>query len=95
MKLVNVASLDPKMLTSTGRSGLQNASSQDRQMWEEMQEDCHQFAIDAERAAREIGLKEQAPDTQPEEDISSNLGPLRTSWWKQPHALARGFSEWR
>ena len=76
MKLVNVASLDPK-ITSTGRSGLQNASSQDRQMWEEMQEDWHQFAIDAERAAREIGLKEQAPDTQPKEDISSNLGDDR------------------
>ena len=43
MKLVNIASLDPK-ITSTGRKGLGNASQADKKMWLEMQEDWESFA---------------------------------------------------
>ena len=73
MKLVNIASLDSK-ITSTGRSGLRNASSQDRLVWEEMQSDWDQFAIQADQAVRETGIAEEALDNQPEE---SRLGEDR------------------
>ena len=73
MKLVNIASLDPK-ITSTGRSGLRNASSQDRLVWEEMQSDWDRFAMQADQAVREIGMPEEASDAQLEE---SRLGEDR------------------
>ena len=38
MKLTNIASLDPAII-STGRSGLSGASANDREMWNEMQRD--------------------------------------------------------
>lgn len=44
MKLTNIASLDPA-ITSTGRKGLEGASSADRAMWEEMQADWERFAV--------------------------------------------------
>ncbi len=76
MKLVNIASLDPK-ITSTGRSGLQNASSQDRQMWEEMQDDWERFAIETEQAIAGFGLEEGSADDQAGEDASTKLGEDR------------------
>ncbi|MYA50066.1 MAG: HNH endonuclease [Chloroflexi bacterium] len=81
MKLVNIASLDPK-ITSTGRSGLQNASSQDRQMWAEMQDDWERFAVEAERATAELGLGEESTEDQTREDSSSYVGedrPIETT----------------
>lgn len=48
MKLVNFASLDPA-ITSTGRSGLGNASELDREVWNEYHHDWDQVAIDSER----------------------------------------------
>ena len=42
MKLVNIASLDPE-ITGTGRSGLKNASTNDRAMWDEMQDNWGPF----------------------------------------------------
>ncbi len=66
MKLGNIASLDPK-ITSTGRSGLRKTSSQDRLMWAEIQSDWAQFAIQADQAAREIGIADEAPEDQLEE----------------------------
>ena len=44
MKLTNIASLDDA-ITTTGRSGLRNASAADRAMWEEMHEDWERFAV--------------------------------------------------
>ena len=41
MKLTNIASLDPAII-STGRKGLSGASSADKKMWEEMQNDWNQ-----------------------------------------------------
>ena len=49
MKLVNIASLDPA-ITSTGRRGLNRASSNDRAMWEEMQSDWERFAVECQAA---------------------------------------------
>ena len=45
MKLVNIASLDPA-ITSTGRVGLGNASSLDREIWEEFHADWEGLAIE-------------------------------------------------
>ncbi len=56
MKLTNIASLDPA-ITSTGRRGLSGASSADRKMWEEMQNDWEGFVLDSESAIRRITLK--------------------------------------
>ena len=49
MKLVNIASLDPE-ITETGRSGLRNASTNDRAMWGEMQDNWDRFAVESNRA---------------------------------------------
>ena len=54
MKLVNIASLDPE-ITRTGRSGLKNASSNDRAMWDEMQSNWDRFAMEADLAIRDFG----------------------------------------
>jgi len=46
MKLVNFASLDPA-ITSTGRTGLGNASKGDRAIWNEFHEDWEQLALES------------------------------------------------
>lgn len=48
MKLVNFASLDPA-ITSTGRSGLGNASSLDREIWDEFHADWEGLAVECNR----------------------------------------------
>ena len=54
MKLVNIASLDPE-ITDTGRSGLKNASANDRAMWDEMQEKLGTvFAVESDLATRDF-----------------------------------------
>lgn len=47
MKLTNIASLDP-VITSTGRKGLDGASSADKLMWNEMQSDWEGFALESQ-----------------------------------------------
>jgi predicted restriction endonuclease len=47
MKLVNFASLDPS-ITSTGRRGLGNASSGDKAIWSEFNNDWEGLAIESE-----------------------------------------------
>ncbi|MCY4448893.1 MAG: HNH endonuclease [Chloroflexi bacterium] len=76
MKLVNMASLDPR-ITSTGRTGLQNASSQDRRMWEEMQDDWERFAVEAEQAIAAFGLGEERADGEEGEDTLTRFGEDR------------------
>ena len=53
MKLVNIASLDPE-ITGTGRSGLKNASTNDRAMWDEMQDNWERFAVESDRATEDF-----------------------------------------
>lgn len=68
MKLVNIASLDDN-ITSTGRSGLTNASRADRAMWAEMNEDWASFAVESERALRAVlGEGEAVEDSAEVED---------------------------
>jgi hypothetical protein len=53
MKLTNIASLDPA-ITSTGRKGLAGAAQADRAMWDEMRQDWEAFALETQRAVRQI-----------------------------------------
>ena len=69
MKLTNIASLDPA-ITRTRRTGLRNASANDRAMWEEMQADWGSFAVETHRALE--GVQTAPPSTgDPSEDIDS------------------------
>ena len=61
MKLTNIASLDPAII-STGRSGLPGASANDREMWNEMQADWERFAVDSQRALSELGTSTRQCD---------------------------------
>src|SRR5437879_2441166 len=53
MKLTNIASLDPA-ITATGRRGLENASTTDKEMWDEMQSDSERFALETQRTVRAL-----------------------------------------
>ena len=53
MKLVNFASLDPA-ITSTGRAGLGNAGSLDREVWAEFHADWEKLAIECEMLRRNL-----------------------------------------
>ena len=61
MKLTNIASLDDA-ITSTGRTGLRNASTADRAMWEEMQDDWGRFAVESSRAIEAVEAEDTLPD---------------------------------
>ena len=64
MKLTNIASLDPA-ITSTGRKGLEGASTSDRAMWEEMQADWDKFALATQQTIDRIeGHPRVEPDSQ-------------------------------
>lgn len=55
MKLTNIASLDPE-ITSTGRKGLRSASSTDKAMWNEMQKDWENFALESNQAIKDVSV---------------------------------------
>ncbi len=69
MKLVNFASLDPA-ITSTGRSGLGNAGSLDKEVWAE-------FHADWEKLAVECGMLRRNLDAtaSPEVEVDELLAP--------------------
>ncbi|MHB1237744.1 MAG: DNA (cytosine-5-)-methyltransferase [Gallionella sp.] len=69
MKLVNFASLDPA-ITSTGRAGLGNAGSLDREVWAEFHADWEKLAVECEMLRR--NLDRSAP---PEDEADELLVP--------------------
>ena len=70
MKLSNIASLDPAII-STGRIGLQSTSANDRAMWAEMQSDWERFAVETQRAMSEVeSMLERDDDAAQEEDLN-------------------------
>ena len=69
MKLVNFASLDPA-ITSTGRAGLGNAGSLDREVWAEFHADWEKLAVECEMLRR--NLDRAAP---PEDETDELLVP--------------------
>lgn len=69
MKLVNFASLDPA-ITSTGRSGLGNASQLDREVWDEYHHDWDRAAIESERRLERLRgrrASENLPSEEPDD----------------------------
>lgn len=69
MKLVNLASLDPA-ITSTGRSGLGNASALDREVWEGFHADWEGLALECDQLRRSLGAgirSEPLQETDPSE----------------------------
>jgi HNH endonuclease len=56
MKLTNIASLDPAII-STGRKGLKGASAADREMWVEMESDWEAFAFEIKQAYSDLALE--------------------------------------
>ena len=77
MKLTNIASLDDA-ITTTGRSGLRNASAADRAMWEEMHEDWERFAVESERAMAAAEAEDVPPDKPLDDDDGAPVGTDRT-----------------
>lgn len=66
MKLVNFASLDPA-ITSTGRTGLGNASAGDRAIWGEFHEDWEHLALESAKVIdgllkKAVHSKNNAPE---------------------------------
>jgi len=81
MKLCNIASLDPA-ITSTGRSGLGNASALDREVWDEFHADWDQLAMDClhihEQLQKDKGLSSDEVQTDAEqEDIDDFTGETK------------------
>lgn len=69
MKLVNFASLDPA-ITTTGRSGLGNASALDRDVWGEFHADWEKLAIECERLRQNLGANASTIELQ---EADSNM----------------------
>ena len=76
MKLGNFGSLDPD-ITGTGRSGLQNASAADREVWREMHRDWEQFAVESHQAMVEVGEAEPLENMKTVESADSRHGEDR------------------
>lgn len=70
MKLGNFSSLDPA-ITSTGRSGLGNASKADREIWTEFHEDWERLAIECASLRRQLNAGLEIPATS-EFDLSTD-----------------------
>lgn len=79
IKLVNFASLDPA-ITSTGRRGLSNASSLDREVWDAFNADSEVLATECQRLRKAF---DQGHETETEEpdveltDIADYTGETR------------------
>ena len=76
MKLSNIASLDPA-ITSTGRSGLTGASSADKAMWQEMQQDWAAFVIAMAQAEKTLGIENDIAKSNTAEKSTSKLAEVK------------------
>ena len=75
MKLWNIASLDSTM--TAGRRSLNRASSSDRAMWSEMQDDWERFAVECERSLAVIAMMAEPAISVAEEEPQGRLGEDR------------------
>lgn len=65
MKMLNISSLDPA-ITSSGRSGLGNASSLDREVWEEFHADWERLAVESQLLREQLeqgGVEAEEPES--------------------------------
>ena len=80
MKLVNFASLDPQ-ITATGRVGLSGASSQDKELWSELQLSWDQIAEQAASAYEDLatrhGVAGDSPLIEDDEAVIEEEGQTR------------------
>ncbi len=76
MKLTNIASLDPA-ITRSLRTGLRNASANDRAMWREMEADWRRFAVETRLALESLGIATTPIEPPMEEDYSFPVGEDR------------------
>ena len=76
MKLWNIASLDPTL--SPGRRSLDNTSTSDRAMWNEMQDDWTRFVIECEQALVDVAAASGLAVNVQEEESRERLGQERT-----------------
>lgn len=60
LKLVNLASLDP-VIVASGRSGMGNASAQDKQLWHELQSNWDAVALEAAAEYGNLATRHAAP----------------------------------
>ena len=66
MKMLNIASIDPAV-TSAGKSGLGNASTLDRVVWDEFHADWERLALECHQLMLQYSAQEQE-ETPPEDD---------------------------
>lgn len=78
MKLVNFASLDPAV-TSTGRKGLGNASSEDRAIWDEFNADWESLATEADRLREALGPAAYRPSVEDIPNVTSYAGETKAT----------------
>jgi hypothetical protein len=77
MKLVNFASLDPA-ITSTGRTGLGNAGTLDREVWAEFHSDWEKLAVECELLRRNLDSETTTIDEADEQLIPEDFtGEIR------------------
>jgi putative restriction endonuclease len=69
MKMLNIASLDPA-ITSTGRSGLGNASVLDRAVWDEFHADWERLAVECQLLRQQLD-QDSLPELEVESDSIS------------------------
>lgn len=72
MKLTNIASCDPAIISS-GRTGLKGASAADKAMWEEMQTDWEHFANEMQKTTNSLGITELFLDTEDASESEENI----------------------
>lgn len=78
MKLTNIASLDPSII-STGRRGLSGASATDKKMWVEMQNDWESFVLESEFEMMKVEKSEyDVADSIAKDDYSSADKEIKT-----------------
>ncbi len=80
MKLSNIASLD-QTITDSGRVGLRSASATDREMWQEMEADSANFAVECQTALMEAE-NQVIPQDEPVEESIERLGEDRLTQTK-------------
>lgn len=72
MKMLNIASLDPA-ITSTGRSSLGNASSLDREVWEEFHANWEKLALECSLLMKQLHGGRDEPAKMPDADEAFDL----------------------
>jgi predicted restriction endonuclease len=85
MKCCNIASIDPAIKTS-GRSGLGNASSLDKQIWQQFHADWDGLADNCEQL---LSLLQGEPETASQDPLSNELALLRDFTGETKQALVK------